>query len=85
MGILSGRRPACWYATALVSLMLVWTSVIVSFLVAFVTPTYGLSCWSGRTLLYGILSSFTWIYHFLQGSPGPRLGEFSAMSSTLQP
>jgi hypothetical protein len=71
MDILSERRPASWYATALLSLVLVWTSIIVSFLVAFVTPTYGLGCWGGITLLYGILSTFTRIYHFLQASPGP--------------
>jgi hypothetical protein len=65
-----GRRPGSWYATAIVSLLLVWTSVMTSFLIAFVTPTYGFGCWSACILVYGILSSFTWVYHFFKKDPG---------------
>jgi hypothetical protein len=66
-----GRRPSSWFAAAIVTLLLVWTSVLTSFLVAFVTPTYGFGCWSACIPVYGILSSFTWVYHFFKKDPGP--------------
>lgn len=32
-----------------------------AFMVAYNTPTVGLGCWSGGYLLYGMLSSISWV------------------------
>lgn len=67
---LNGTRPAQWWVTALVSLLLVVVEVMMAFLIAFFTPTFGLGCWSGGLALYGVLSTATWGIHFLFGAPG---------------
>ncbi|RSL71565.1 hypothetical protein CEP54_001349 [Fusarium duplospermum] len=70
LGHLNGTRPTQWWVTAVVSLFLVVFEVMMAFLVAFCTPTFGLGCWSGGLLLYGVLSSVTWVIHFCVKAPG---------------
>ncbi|KAF4467683.1 hypothetical protein FALBO_5443 [Fusarium albosuccineum] len=74
-GSLKKRRPGQWYVTALLAFFLVLFEVMMAFLIAFCTPTFGLGCWSGSLVLYGILSSLTWVYHLFSKSPG-RKGRF---------
>ncbi|KAL2681132.1 hypothetical protein Neosp_008736 [[Neocosmospora] mangrovei] len=69
---LNGTRPTQWWVTAFVSLFLVVFEVMMAFLVAFCTPTFGLGCWSGGLLLYGLLSTLTWVYHLIFKAPGKR-------------
>ncbi|KAM6519279.1 hypothetical protein FALCPG4_012924 [Fusarium falciforme] len=67
---LNGRRPTQWWFTAFASLFLVVFEVMMAFLIAFCTPTFGLGCWSGGLLLYGILSTVTWGIHLIFKAPG---------------
>lgn len=69
---LNGRRPRSWFITAIVSLAIVWVEVMMAFLIAFFTPTFGLGCWSGCCLLYGVLSSLTWWYQLVCKAPGQK-------------
>jgi hypothetical protein len=61
---LHSSRPLSWYYTAAVSLLLVWSQILMAVLVAHTTPTVGLGCWSGSFLVYGALSSVTWVVQF---------------------
>ncbi|KAM0435839.1 hypothetical protein ACHAPT_002730 [Fusarium lateritium] len=70
MNDLNGARPTQWYITAFTSLFLVVFEVMMAFLIAFCTPTFGLGCWSGSLLLYGLLSTVTWVYHLFVKTPG---------------
>lgn len=70
--ILNKRRPTSWFVTAIVSLLLVWTEILMAFMVAFFTPTFGLGCWTGSLIFWGFLSSLPWIYHVFVKSPGPN-------------
>ncbi|KAJ3461422.1 hypothetical protein MRS44_009975 [Fusarium solani] len=67
---LNGTRPAQWWITAAVSLFLVAFEVTMAFVIAFHTPTFGLGCWSGGLILYGLLSTLTWVYHLVFKNPG---------------
>ena len=78
---LSGIRPISWYATAVVSLLLVWTHLLMAFVAAYTTPTVGLGCWSGSFLVYGILSSISWVVHLGSKRPGKLLRGFCHFSN----
>jgi hypothetical protein len=67
---LRGPRPFHWYTTSAVAFFLVWSQVLMAFMIAYNTPTVGLGCWSGGYLLYGILSSVSWVLHLFSKSPG---------------
>ncbi|KAJ4314006.1 hypothetical protein N0V84_009113 [Fusarium piperis] len=67
---LDGIRPTQWWVTAVASLFLVVFEVMMAFLIAFCTPTFGLGCWSGGLLLYGVLSTVTWVIHLFFKAPG---------------
>jgi hypothetical protein len=55
--------PFSWYLTAIAASSFVWAAIGMALLLAYNTPTIGLGCWSGSFLLYGILSSFTFLLH----------------------
>ncbi|KAI8715224.1 hypothetical protein NCS52_01029700 [Fusarium sp. LHS14.1] len=63
-------RPIQWWLTALASLFLVVFEIMMAFLIAYCTPTFGLGCWSGGLLLYGALSTVTWGIHLIFKAPG---------------
>jgi hypothetical protein len=63
---LSASPPTSWYKIAFIGLLIVWTSITMAMLLAYNTPTIGLGCWSGSFLLFGILSSSTWILQFIR-------------------
>jgi hypothetical protein len=63
---LSARPPTSWYKIAFISLLMVWTSITMALLLAYNTPTIGLGCWSGSFLVFGILSSLTWMLQFIR-------------------
>ncbi|KAF2668945.1 hypothetical protein BT63DRAFT_246313 [Microthyrium microscopicum] len=58
---LARKPPTSWYITAVTSLSIVWTSILMALLLAYNTPTIGIGCWSGSFLLYGILSTVSWL------------------------
>jgi hypothetical protein len=58
--------PTSWYKIAFISLLMVWTSITMALLLAYNTPTIGLGCWSGSFLVFGILSSSTWMLQFIR-------------------
>jgi len=66
----SGRRPLRWYGTAAVSLFLVWSQVLMAFMLAYNTPTVGIGCWSGGYFLYGVFSSVSWVVQLSSKRPG---------------
>ncbi|RSL95586.1 hypothetical protein CEP52_011963 [Fusarium oligoseptatum] len=49
---LDGTRPTQWWVTAVVSFFLVVFEVMMAFLVAYCTPTFGLGCWSGGYMMF---------------------------------
>ena len=59
------HRPVGWYTTAVVCLLIVWTDVMLAFMFDFITPTVGPGCWSLSFLIYGALSSISWILQLL--------------------
>jgi hypothetical protein len=62
---LNGLPPASWYITAFVALLIVWAEVGMAILLAFFTPTIGLGCWSGSFVIYGILSTLSWLFQLI--------------------
>jgi hypothetical protein len=64
--LLLARPPDSWYKIAFIGLLIVWTSITMALLLAYNTPTVGLGCWSGSFLLFGILSSLTWMLQFVR-------------------
>lgn len=69
---LRGAPPVSWYVIALLSLCIVWLALGMAILLAFNTPTKGLGCWSGSFLLYGALSTLTWVNQ-LFNPKGPKV------------
>lgn len=67
---LDETRPTQWWLTAVVSLFLVVFEVMMAFLIAYCTPTFGLGCWSGSLLFYGVLSTVTCVIHLFAKAPG---------------
>ncbi|KAH7408076.1 hypothetical protein DE146DRAFT_361438 [Phaeosphaeria sp. MPI-PUGE-AT-0046c] len=69
---LVAHPPSSWYKIAVIGLLLVWTSITMALLLAYNTPTIGLGCWSGSFLLFGILSSLTWMLQFIRPQRPPE-------------
>jgi len=72
----TGRlRPGSWWLLAFTSLALVWLEIGMAVMMSYNTPTVGLACRSGVYLLYGLLSTFTWVVRLFPASnyPGDRL------------
>ncbi|KAK3936993.1 hypothetical protein QBC46DRAFT_320461 [Diplogelasinospora grovesii] len=63
-GHLAGGRPISWVSINVASLLLVWTEVLMSVMIAFNAPTVGLGCRSLTYLLFGIFSTVSWIVQF---------------------
>jgi hypothetical protein len=61
---LTRKRPRAWYLMASVSLLLIWTELLLAVVVDFYTPTIGFGCWSGSIVLYAILSTVSWLIQF---------------------
>ncbi|KAK3394963.1 hypothetical protein B0H63DRAFT_62858 [Podospora didyma] len=75
----SGGCPWSWFFIAGASLIIVWAEIMISFVCDFLTPTVGLGCWSGCTLLYAILvfttAGINWgVQRYFRGSSS-KLGE----------
>jgi hypothetical protein len=58
---LQGRPPGSWYTVAFLAFLLVWYEILMAFMVSIVMPTVGLGCRSFSYLLFGILSSVSWV------------------------
>ncbi|KAK3326807.1 hypothetical protein B0H66DRAFT_581114 [Apodospora peruviana] len=65
-------RPGSWWLLAFTSLALVWLFVGMAIMMSYNTPTVGLACRSGVYLLYGLLSTFTWVVRLFPASNYPR-------------
>jgi hypothetical protein len=65
--------PISWYWIAMIGLLVVWTSITMALLLAYNTPTIGLGCWSGSFLLFGALSSVTWMLQFIRPQRPPEM------------
>ncbi|RKK77499.1 hypothetical protein BFJ71_g16732 [Fusarium oxysporum] len=70
-GKLEDGKPASWYVISFSSLLLVWTEVMMAFMVSFNTPTVGLGCRSLSYLLVAIFSSVSWFINFWKRPPTP--------------
>jgi len=66
---LKGGKPAAWYVASGLSFLLVWCAIMTAFAVSFNPPTVVLGCRSLTYLLFGGLSSVTWV---IQLSKRPR-------------
>ncbi|KAK5635294.1 hypothetical protein RRF57_011006 [Xylaria bambusicola] len=76
------RPPTSWCWVAAASLMLVWSKAMLSSVCDFFTPTLGLGCWSGCTLLYAIMVGWTAAWNWAAQFP---LFDRSDASSGLFP
>jgi hypothetical protein len=65
-------RPGSWWLLAFTSLALVWLDTGMAIMMSYNTPTVGLSCRSGVYILYGLLSTFTWVVRLFPASNYPR-------------
>jgi hypothetical protein len=63
---LLARPPNSWYKIAFIGLLIVWASITMALLLAYNTPTIGVGCWSGSFLVFGVLSSVTWMLQFIR-------------------
>jgi len=63
---LAEYRPRSWYASAVMSLVVIWVEIIMAIVVDVFTPTIGLGCWSGSITLYAILSTGSWALQFIK-------------------
>lgn len=79
---LEDERPRCWYITAIVSLLLVWTEIFLAVVVDVFTPTIGFGCWSGSIVLYALLSMVSWLVQFRK-RPGKVLMAVAHVFNTL--
>jgi hypothetical protein len=70
---LTGHRPASWRVLSLVSLGLVWLEICMAFMVSYNTPTVGFGCRTGSYIVYGAVSTLSWIAHSLPGFKHPGL------------
>jgi hypothetical protein len=70
---LKGRRPGRWWFSAVSAFILVWIQISMACVVAILSPTVGIGCWSGSFLLFGALTSFSWVVTIFQKSPGKKL------------
>lgn len=62
---LQNHRAGSWWVLSLVSLALVWLDIGMAIMISYNTPTVGLGCRSGSFILYGCLSTLTWLLHLL--------------------
>jgi len=65
-------RPGSWWLLAFTSLALVWLEIGMAVMMSYNTPTVGLACRSSVYLLYGLLSTFTWVVRLFPASNYPR-------------
>jgi len=65
-----GRRPGLWFWCAIRALFLVWIPILMAFIVSFTSPTVGIGCWSGSLLVFGGLTSFSWVVMMFNRSFG---------------
>lgn len=65
-------RPGSWWLLAFTSLALVWLDIGMALIMTYNTPTVGLSCRSGVYILYGLLSTLTWLVRVFPASNYPR-------------
>jgi hypothetical protein len=71
----TGRlRPGSWWLLAFTSLALVWLEIGMAVMMSYNTPTVGLACRSSVYLLYGLLSTFTWVVRLFPASNSPGAG-----------
>jgi len=70
---LAGRRPGLWFTSATRAIFMVWIPILSGCTVALTSPTVGLGCWSGGFLLYGALTSFSWVVSMFKRTCGPKL------------
>lgn len=70
---LNGSRPVGWFATSVLSLSVVWTQILMAVLISYNTPTEGIGCWSGGELVYGALTSISWIVSMFAKKPRPSV------------
>jgi hypothetical protein len=64
-----GWCPTQWYATAVLSLSMVWSQILMATMISYNTPTMGLGCWTAGHLTYGALSSVSWIVQMFTKKP----------------
>ena len=67
--------PKRWHFIRSIAMVVVWLHVFMAFIISYRTPTVGVGCRTGFYLLYGILSSITWIVEALPIGhyPTPRI------------
>jgi hypothetical protein len=58
-------RPMPWWILTVTSLAIVWLEVGMAVMLAYNTPTVGISCRSGFILIFGVMSSLTWFLQLL--------------------
>ncbi|KAH6869418.1 hypothetical protein B0T10DRAFT_533871 [Thelonectria olida] len=85
---LNGHRPGSWWVLSVISLALVWLEIGMAFMISYNIPTVGIGCRSASYLVYGCLSSLSWLIHLLPwfGSPGTKrkaVCHFLCLLSTL--
>lgn len=73
LDLLLAYPPISLYWIAMIGLLVVWTSITMALLLAYNTPTIGLGCWSGSFLLFGALSSVTWMLQFIRPQRPPEM------------
>jgi hypothetical protein len=70
---LGQRRPKQWYAISTLSFLMVWSQILMASMISYNTPTVGLGCWTSGNLIYGILSSVSWVVQLCVKKPGEHV------------
>jgi hypothetical protein len=68
VGRLEETRPTQWYVTSALSFFMVWSQILMASMISYNTPSVGLGCWTGGHLVYGALSSVSWVVQIARRS-----------------